>query len=108
MEPWTWVVGYLLVLVVLQFVFTRVVRVSGSGGSDRGDRSDRDESRGRPSMSVPLRSGGDLASGSDPDDDGVGLGDDAPAGVTQCPRCGAENDRDAAYTYCWRCLERIR
>ena len=96
MEPWTRVVGYLFVPVALRLVFTRTARAGGS---------DRDESHVRPSMSVLPGSG--PASGLEPDGDD-GDRDDAPADATRCHRCGAENDRDVAYTYCWRCLERIR
>lgn len=94
MEGVIWVFAIVFGIATVQWlVFRRLQRDAGDGGLDL----DPDEvPRSELLLSWEERSdgGGDSLETPEP------LAD----GRTRCPRCGADNEGDPAYTYCWNCL----
>ncbi|AGB14905.1 hypothetical protein Halru_0259 [Halovivax ruber XH-70] len=105
MELWGWLVGYVLLFALLHVVLYYYYV-----------RRENDEQPASPSLSegsltgvrygTPIddRAGSGLDEGiDDPDDYAVDLDGE----IQTCRTCGAPNDADATYTYCWNCLSTL-
>ena len=102
MEPWAWLIVYLVGFALLQLVLYRYVRnrdssseqPTGSPGDGHGTRAGAGrERRTEPAAEVGI--------GSEPD--GSGDGD-----RVRCTHCGALNEQGATFRYCRECTQPIQ
>ncbi|PCR92421.1 DUF7577 domain-containing protein [Natrinema ejinorense] len=108
MELWGWLIGYVVLFALLHLLlYYLYVR--------RGD----EESERTPSLADPNRTRMQSAPGPDRyprrgDDFGdVDRVDDDrepefDGKTTRCPHCGARNEADQTFTYCWNCISGLR
>ncbi|MEF8782532.1 MAG: hypothetical protein V5A39_08880 [Haloarculaceae archaeon] len=102
MEPWVWLVVYLVGFALLQVILYRYVRdeessseqPAGSPGDRHGARADAGrEHRAESATEAGLGSGPDVPG----DVDGV-----------RCKHCGALNEQGATFRYCRECTQPIQ
>ena len=131
MEGWVWLLVYAALFALLHLVLYRYYlrrggdAQSASQGASHGEYTGSRSSRGRDRSSSGGRDGGTdrRSGGSSPSDDPRETGrasegdrsddfdqphHDVDGETIECPRCGAVNDADRTYTYCWRCISAIR
>jgi hypothetical protein len=100
MEPWGWILVYLVGFTLFQLLLVRYFsddRSLGGVSLESNEASppqsgDRGRSVGDPGRPV----------GEDGDDGG------GEAGAVHCPRCGAANADEQPFTYCRKCLAQLR
>ncbi|WP_254765152.1 DUF7577 domain-containing protein [Natrinema marinum] len=108
MELWGWLIGYIALFALLHLLLYYLYA-----------RRDDDESERTPSLADPNRAS--IHSSPGPDrypraSDEFGDTDfpmDAPESdpdgeTVRCPHCGAPNEADQTFTYCWNCASAIR
>ncbi|GAB3041220.1 DUF7577 domain-containing protein [Natronobiforma cellulositropha] len=105
MEPWGWLVGYILLFALIHLVLYYVYVHRGEDGP------------GAPSFVDGEHTGTHYATNPDaafgPHDSGE-TDPNAEFDVTiegdpvHCPRCGAANESDPTFTYCWNCINTLR
>ncbi len=95
MERWAWLIGYVALFALLHLVLYYLYRKRD------------DEERQPPLVGDHGASGNHMpfdGAGSPWEDPNAACNFE-PAGETvRCPHCGAKNDADGVYTYCWNCL----
>lgn len=105
---WRWILAYAFVLLAVQFAVYYYRRQYGQSqlqASVTGDGSSG-QKPGPPQTEwdeeFPERRSGD-----DPvsDDDIERV--TPPSGFTRCLHCGAANEREAAFRYCWQCASEL-
>lgn len=97
MQNAVWVFAIVFALGALQWLVFR--RLHGSAG-ERGLGVDTEEV---PNSELALSWEKSAEGGSEPVEEPTTLEN----GRVQCPRCGAENAADPAYSYCWNCLGHV-
>ncbi|MFC7141356.1 hypothetical protein ACFQMA_16145 [Halosimplex aquaticum] len=101
MEPWGWIVVYLVGFTLFQLLLVRYFSDDRSlGGVSLESNEASPPQSGDPGRSVgdpnrPL--GGEESEEGDEGEDGV-----------HCPHCGAPNADEPTYTYCRKCLAQLR
>ncbi|PGF18300.1 hypothetical protein CP556_09685 [Natrinema sp. CBA1119] len=108
MALWGWLIGYVVLFALLHLL---LYYIYARGDDDDGERT--------PSFADPNRASVRSSPGSDryprATDD---IGDTDPEyadpdleieGETiRCPHCGAPNEADQTFTYCWNCISGLR
>ncbi|SEH16459.1 hypothetical protein SAMN04487967_2640 [Natronorubrum sediminis] len=108
MELWGWLIGY-VVLFTLLHLLLYYVYVKG----------DSDERAGSPSFADPNRTSPHRSSGpdryprraddlDDPDDLEEECDLEFDGETMRCPHCGARNEADQTFTFCWNCISMLR
>jgi hypothetical protein len=106
MDVWGWILVYAVGLALLQVLVYRYLwQQGGSLAGEAPFSSDTrpDESRRpRPRDALPTREADSWL-------DMHREEEQEPAGsaIRRCPNCGADNELDQTYTYCWNCVTRI-
>ena len=104
MELWGWLVAYLVLFALLHLVL--YVFYANRESDERGRESD--DRTPAPSLTDGSRTGTPYSSSPDgyptPDD----VDHDVDGESIQCPHCGAPNDADQTFTYCWNCISTLR
>ncbi|AGB37999.1 DUF7577 domain-containing protein [Natronococcus occultus] len=104
MELWGWLAGYVVLFALLHLLLYYVYVRREDDGVQSPSVADpgRNQSRSSP---------GSEQYSSAPD----GVGDDDPEASSEtdgetirCPHCGARNDADQTFTYCWNCVSSLR
>lgn len=108
MELWGWLIGYVVLFALLHLLLYFVYV--------RGDDSD---SASSPSLADPNRASSRRSPGPDrypAASDGIDDPDELETdhelefdGETmRCPHCGARNEADQTFTFCWNCISTLR
>ena len=101
MELWVWLVAYLVLFALLHLLLYVFYL-------NRESRRDSDERTPVPSLTDGSRSGASYPSSPDgypaPEDHDH----DVDGESISCPHCGAPNDADQTFTYCWNCISTLR
>jgi len=86
---WLWILVYVLVFGVFQLLLYRYLQGEEHPPIEQAtpDYGDAEMSRSRTGAIPAETSGGE---------------------AVRCPRCGAYNERDPAYTYCKECVQRLQ
>jgi hypothetical protein len=92
MEPWTWIVVYLVGFTLFQLLLFRYV----SDGQALGGVSLESGETAGPQSVERGRMQPDTAASS------------TTEGQVRCPHCGVANDDDGAFTYCRNCLAQLQ
>ena len=102
MEAWGWIIVFAVGLTALQLLLYRYLAGRGDiPGEARGLMGNGDDSnRTTPSAEPP----NDFRPGTFGPQ--VDRGRKSESG-RRCPRCGAENEAEQAYSRCWNCARRI-
>ncbi|MFC3959002.1 DUF7577 domain-containing protein [Halovivax cerinus] len=105
MELWGWLVGYVLLFALLHaLLYVYYVRRNGDdqpASPSVADRTLTGVSYGSPIDDHHLAQSDERYD--DPDEYAVEVDGD----VHLCRTCGAPNDGDTTYTYCWNCLSTL-
>lgn len=111
MERWGWLVGYLLLFVLLHAVLY-LVYVRQAGTKERPTSSITEGSHSHPG-SPPSEgyarrpdSRAERSRYGDPSALEATMTFDGP--TVTCRQCGATNEADGSYTYCWHCISGLR
>jgi len=86
---WLWVVLYVLVFVVIQLLLYRYLQ---RGEGPAVEHAAPDYGEGETAPQRPAK---------------AAVETDEPDGI-RCPHCGELNDREASYTFCRECSERLQ
>ncbi|OAQ51538.1 hypothetical protein HTG_15900 [Natrinema mahii] len=107
MELWGWLIGYIALFALLHLLLYYLYA-----------RRDDDDGERAPSLADPNRASVRSSPGPDrypratDDVDAEPVPDDRAAAVdgetTRCPHCGAPNEGEQAFTYCWNCVSALR
>ncbi|WP_207591783.1 DUF7577 domain-containing protein [Halomontanus rarus] len=100
MELWGWLAGYLVLFAVLHLLLYYYYV-----------RRDDDRTPASPSFADGNRSGVRYSSSSDASPratDDSEVSPEIDGETVDCPHCGAENEADQTYTYCWNCISTLR
>ncbi len=106
MELWGLLIGYVALFALLHVVLYYVYR--------NRDEDERSPSRAFTEQAstnyAPFEHAGAVETDTDTDtDDPNAAFNFEPAGETvTCPHCGASNEADQTYTYCWNCISPVR
>ncbi|TYL38498.1 hypothetical protein CV102_11900 [Natronococcus pandeyae] len=106
MELWGWLIGYVMLFALLHLLlyYVYVRREDGEGVQS-------------PSFTDPGRTQSPSSPGPDHyphAPDGVGDPEELEEGIEfdgetiRCPHCGARNEADQTFTYCWNCISTLR
>ncbi|WP_459193034.1 DUF7577 domain-containing protein [Halosimplex sp. J119] len=102
MEPWGWILVYLVGFTLFQLLLVRYFsddQTLGGVSLESNEASPPQAGdRGR-SVGDPTRPVGE---------DGDGDGSDEEADGVHCPRCGTTNADEQSFTYCRECLAQLR
>jgi hypothetical protein len=110
MDVWGWIVVYAVGLTVFQLLLYRYFvqqgtpldRGTGFDGDDGAERDSGVERAVDPHIHLLLN-----PTEGEPFNEGVTeVNPETPGGRT-CPRCGAKNESDTAFTRCWSCTGRL-
>lgn len=103
MEPWGWILVYLVGFTLFQLLLVRYFsddRTLGGVSLESNEASPpQSGDHGRPVGDPSRSTGGDGDADDDEGDDGDGV---------TCPHCGATNADEQTYTYCRKCLAQLR
>ncbi|WP_306053724.1 DUF7577 domain-containing protein [Natronococcus wangiae] len=106
MELWGWLIGYVALFALLHLLlyYVYVRREDGEGvQSPSFTDAGRTQSRSSPgSDRYPHAPDG----ASDPEELEDGIEFDGE--TIRCPHCGARNEADQTFTYCWNCISALR
>ncbi|NKE35465.1 hypothetical protein GWG54_06480 [Natronococcus sp. JC468] len=103
MELWGWLVGYVALFALLHLVlYYAYVRREDGDGVRSPSVADPGPNQSR-SGSSP---GSEQYTGGSDDDGDPELEFDGE--TIRCPHCGARNDADRTFTYCWNCVSALR
>ncbi|MFA9502143.1 hypothetical protein ACERIM_05100 [Natrinema sp. H-ect1] len=104
MELWGWLIGYIALFALLHLLLYYLYARRDDGDGER-----------TPSLADPNRASVRSSPGSDryphASDDAEPVLDDravVDGEPTRCPHCGAPNEGDQAFTYCWNCVSALR
>lgn len=102
MEPWVWLVVYLVGFALLQVVLYRYVRNRDSSGEQpAGSPGDRHGARADAGRERPTESRAEMRIGPDPDSSGE-------TDRVRCTHCGALNEQGATFRYCRECTQPLQ
>ncbi|WP_254766533.1 DUF7577 domain-containing protein [Salinilacihabitans rarus] len=108
MELWQWLVGYVVLFALLHLLlYYFYARRGNDDGSPAPSLTNGNHASFRPP------GGSESYPGPVDDPDGSQIDHDHDAlefdGETvTCPRCGATNEADPTFTYCWNCISTLR
>ena len=93
MDPWGWILIYLVGFALFQLVLFRYV---SDGQAADGMSLESGETAGPQTLDrgQPARE--------------PGAGPEATTDGVRCPHCGADNDDEQPFTYCRKCLAQLR
>lgn len=97
MEPWSWILAYLVGFTLFQLLLFRYFsdgRAFGGVSLESGEAAGPQSLDGRRPAPEPNQG---------PERDGVDVAD-----CVRCPNCGTENEDEQHVTYCRNCLARLR
>ncbi|GAB7121002.1 hypothetical protein JCM9743_34720 [Natrinema sp. JCM 9743] len=108
MELWGWLIGYVVLFALLHLLLYYLYVRRDDGDGER-----------TPSLADPNRAS--MRSSAGPDrfpraSDDIGDADqvdedrepDFDGETIRCPHCGARNEADQTFTYCWNCISGLR
>ncbi|ELY41094.1 DUF7577 domain-containing protein [Natronorubrum tibetense] len=115
MELWGWLIGYVVLFTLLHLLLYYVY----AKGEDSENAGAPSEGTGSPSFADPDRASPHSSPGPDRYPNAADDVDDPEEfeerqdlefdGETiQCPHCGARNEADQTFTYCWNCISTLR
>ncbi|NGM68171.1 hypothetical protein G6M89_03945 [Natronolimnobius sp. AArcel1] len=116
MELWGWLIGYVVLFALLHLglYYVYVRRENGHTGSHEPDRS-QSPSFGDPNRAQPRAAPRadryphrpeEYGDRDDPDEPSLERSLDGE--TIRCPHCGATNEADPTFTYCWHCISMLR
>lgn len=103
MELWGWLVAYVLLFALLH-VALYYYYARREGDDQRAPSSLTDNPISSVRYGAPVdRTHNSVDGELDPSEYELEFDGD----VVECPRCGAPNESDATYTYCWNCVSAL-
>lgn len=105
MELWGWLIGYVVLFALLHLVLYYLYVRRDDDGDPAPSLADPDRA------SVQSSPGPDRyprASDDVDDADGVDRDREHEGETVRCPHCGAPNEADQTFTYCWNCVSALR
>ncbi len=103
MELWGWLVAYLILFALLHLVvYTFYANRKGDEGRENDGRTPPPSLTDGSGTGVPYSAGPDGYPSTEDHDH------DVDGESVSCPHCGAPNDADRTFTYCWNCISTLR
>lgn len=109
MALWGWFIGYVVLFALLHLLLYYLYARGDDDDSGERTPSFADPNRARvqssPGPDRYPRAADDIGD-ADPEHDSYDLEFDGE--TIRCPHCGAPNEADPAFSYCWNCVSGIR
>ncbi|WP_226004390.1 DUF7577 domain-containing protein [Natrinema salinisoli] len=108
MELWGWLVGYIALFALLHLLLYYLYARRDDGDGDRTPSfadPNRASMRSSPGPDRYPRGGDDIR---DADQADVDRELEFTGETVRCPHCGARNEADQTFTYCWNCISGLR
>lgn len=108
MEPWGWLVGYVVLFAILHLVLYYVYVYRGEDGrTPTTSFAESNRTSARNSPGTDIYSGRDSNSSLEETDD-TEYEPEIEGEPMHCPYCGTANESDPTFTYCWSCISPLR
>lgn len=106
MDPWGWLAGYVVLFALLHLLlYYFYVRRASDDTTSSPSFSEPDQGRPKSSPQTPYDHYPAQEEFDDPSELEETLEFDGE--TMQCPHCGARNESDQTFTYCWNCVSSI-